>query len=383
MFIDSNLVNVYENPTTQNVENLLLYVVQNGMLDEFLGEAEKGVLINELEALSSSVCSNMDAHNDSFAIYRIDPNSRLTIDSLLEKVLAKEGSLRDTLVNNGLTQSKIEFVRSEKKAKRDFINSLSYDMTMLISNKKDFNILGRDLQVESCITTLCRKNKQNPLLIGEAGVGKTAIVEELCSRINRGCVPEPLKGKKVWSLQLNRILSKTKYRGEFEEKITKLLDLFIESGDIIFLDEIHTVINAGDAEGGLSSANILKPYLARDDIKFIGATTLAEYQELILPDSALERRFGIVYIPEFTTKEMLQLYRDLVIPYEDFHRVKFDDISLQEMIGVLSEEYPTRHFPDKFLDLVDYTGARFSGTDIKINLQYLRESLALNYEFSQ
>lgn len=227
-------------------------------------------------------------------------------------------------------------------------------------------VIGRDLEISRVIRILSRKRKNNPILIGEAGVGKTAIVEGLAQRILQEDVPDSLLNNRVLALDLSAVVAGTKYRGEFEERLKRLVnEISGKKGLIIFIDEIHTLTGAGAAEGAIDAANILKPALARGDLQCIGATTIGEYKLYIEKDSALVRRFQNILIEEPDEEETLEIIRGLKETYEVFHKVRYSEEALKQAV-FLSERYITdRYFPDKAIDVLDEAGAmaRFENID--------------------
>ena len=223
----------------------------------------------------------------------------------------------------------------------------------VISNEVD-PVIGRDDEIKSLIEILCRRGKNNPLLIGEAGVGKTAIVEELARRIVDGNVPKPLKGKTILSLPMANLVAGTKYRGEFEERVSKILKELEENDDIIvFIDEVHTIVGAGGAEGAIDASNIIKPALARGKIQLIGATTTYEYHNFIEKDKALNRRFQIIMIEEPTKDKTKEILKKLKPLYEAYHFVSISD-DIIDLIVELSDTYIYEYYqPDKSIDILD------------------------------
>ena len=215
-------------------------------------------------------------------------------------------------------------------------------------------VIGRDREMNRVIQVLSRRTKNNPVLIGDPGVGKTAIVEGLAQRIVKGDVPELLKDKRVLTMDMGSIVAGTKYRGEFEERLKKVIDEIVNSGDVIlFIDELHTVVGAGAAEGAIDAANILKPALARGELQCVGATTLNEYRKYIEKDAALERRFQTIQVGEPSVDETVSILEGLRDRYEAHHRVKIADDALRAA-AVLSDRFITDRFlPDKAIDLVD------------------------------
>ncbi|MDK2899504.1 MAG: ATP-dependent Clp protease ATP-binding subunit ClpC [Thermosipho sp. (in: thermotogales)] len=220
-------------------------------------------------------------------------------------------------------------------------------------------VIGRESEIERVMQVLVRRKKNNPVLIGDPGVGKSAIVEGLAQKIVNGEVPEPLKGKTIFSLDVASLVAGTKYRGEFEKRMKKLLQVLKNQKDIIlFIDEIHMIVGAGSAEGAVDAANILKPALARGEIKCIGATTPDEYRKFIEKDAALERRFQKIYVQEPTPEMTIRILQGLKPKYEKHHKVKYTDEALEAAV-YLSQRYISDHFlPDKAIDVIDEAGAR-------------------------
>ena len=216
-------------------------------------------------------------------------------------------------------------------------------------------VIGRDSEIRSVIRILSRKTKNNPCLIGEPGVGKTAIAEGLALRIVRGDVPENLKNRKLFSLDLGALVAGAKFRGEFEERLKAVLNEIKESNGqiILFIDELHNIVGAGKAEGSMDAGNLLKPMLARGELHCIGATTLNEYRKYIEKDAALERRFQPVLVEEPTVEDTISILRGLKERYEVYHGVRIQDAALISA-ATLSDRYITDRFlPDKAIDLVD------------------------------
>ena len=237
--------------------------------------------------------------------------------------------------------------------------------------------MGREREIERVIHILSRRKKNNPVLLGEPGVGKTAIVEGLAQRIVRGEVPDELKGKRILALDLAGLVAGTKYRGQFEERIKAIIQEATSSPDVIlFIDELHTLVGAGAAEGALDAANILKPALARGEIQIIGATTVEEYKKHIETDGALERRFQPVYVEPPNVEETIQILKILKPGYEEFHGVIYTDEAI-EAAAKLSDRYITdRNLPDKAIDLMDEAGAAVKlSVEIPQEMKKLEEDL--------
>ncbi|PLV56975.1 ATP-dependent Clp protease ATP-binding subunit [Thermotoga sp. SG1] len=244
--------------------------------------------------------------------------------------------------------------------KQSPITAFATDLTKLAKEGKIGPIIGREKEIERVIEILMRRTKNNPILIGDPGVGKTAIVEGLAQRIVEGKVPDPLKGVRVLMVDLGRMIAGTKYRGEFEERLKSFLDEVMKQKEktILFIDEIHTIVGAGAAEGAMDAANMLKPALARGEIRVIGATTLDEYRKHIEKDKALARRFQPVLVKEPSVEETIEILKGLKRVYEEHHKVKIEDEAI-EAAAKLSARYITDRFlPDKAIDLLDEAAAR-------------------------
>src|SRR5438552_12642640 len=234
------------------------------------------------------------------------------------------------------------------------------DLTAAAEEGKLDPVIGRDEEIRRVIQVLSRRTKNNPVLIGDPGVGKTAIAEGLAQRIVAGDVPEGLKGKRVWALDIGALLAGSKYRGEFEERLKAVLNEIktAEGEMILFIDELHTIVGAGAAEGAVSAGNLLKPMLARGELRCIGATTLDEYRRHIEKDAALERRFQPIFVGEPSVADTIAILRGLKERYEAHHGVRIRDAALVAA-AVLSDRYISDRFlPDKAIDLVDEAASR-------------------------
>ena len=233
------------------------------------------------------------------------------------------------------------------------------DLVEEVKDGKIDPIIGRDDEIRRVVQILSRKTKNNPVLIGEPGVGKTAVVEGLAQKINAGDVPETLKGKQVYSLDLGSMVAGSRYRGDFEERLKKVLKEIKTRGDIVlFIDEIHTIVGAGSADGALGASDMLKPMLARGELQTIGATTTDEYRKYIEKDAALERRFQPIQVHEPTIAETIEILKGLRERYENHHHVTITDGALQAAAELSSRYIQDRHLPDKAIDLIDEAGAR-------------------------
>lgn len=246
-----------------------------------------------------------------------------------------------------------------KKSATPTLDQYSRDLTQMAKENKFDPIIGRYKEIERVIQILSRRTKNNPCLIGEPGVGKTAIAEGLAQKIVECNVPETLRNKRLVTLDLSAMVAGSKYRGEFEERIKKSLEEVRNDGNIIlFIDEMHTIIGAGAAEGAIDASNILKPSLARGEIQLIGATTLEEYRKHIEKDAALERRFQIVKVEEPTEEETMQILKGLKDKYEAHHNVKIDKSAIEAAVKMSSRYITDRYLPDKAIDLIDEAASK-------------------------
>ena len=240
------------------------------------------------------------------------------------------------------------------KTKTPTLDEFGRDLTALAEGGKIDPVIGREKEIERVIQILSRRSKNNPCLIGEPGVGKTAIAEGLALKIVKHEVPELLEGKKIVALDLTSMVAGTKYRGDFEERIQKAMDEVKQAGNIIlFIDEVHTLMGAGSAEGATDAANILKPALARGEIQVIGATTIDEYRKNIEKDAALERRFQPVTVGEPTEEQTVEILKGLRDKYEAHHKVKITDAAIENAVKMSSRYIADRFQPDKAIDLID------------------------------
>lgn len=248
--------------------------------------------------------------------------------------------------------------KGDRKAKQSTLEQYSRDLTALAREGKLDPVVGRDEEIRRVIQILSRRTKNNPCLVGEPGVGKTAVVEGLAARIVAGDVPFTVQNKRVLTLDLSGMVAGSKYRGEFEERIKKVLKEVTEDGNIIlFLDELHTIIGAGGAEGAIDASNIMKPSLARGEIQLIGATTIAEYRKYIEKDAALERRFQPVTVEEPTEEEAVRILEGIKGKYEAHHHVTITPEAVEAAVRLSSRYINDRNLPDKAIDLIDEAAA--------------------------
>ena len=272
----------------------------------------------------------------------------------------------DTLIAMGedVSQYKDEFQNGKPGKRKNAegtpsLDQFSRDLTELARDGKLDPVVGREAEIDRVIQILSRRSKNNPCLIGEPGVGKTAIVEGIAERIMGGMVPDTVLGKRVVSLDLSGIVAGSKYRGEFEERIKKVLAEVAKAGNVLlFIDEIHTIIGAGGAEGAIDASNILKPALARGEVQVIGATTIEEYRKYIEKDAALERRFQPVVVEEPTEEEAISILKGLRSQYESHHHVTITDEAVEAAVRLSARYINDRFLPDKAIDLMDEAAAK-------------------------
>ncbi len=285
-------------------------------------------------------------------------NSEISVSDIITAIIDSNNSkviyiLKKMNIDIRNLIKSLNITNKKKTLKKGILNELGINLNEKYQNSDEV-VLGRDEEINMIVEILCCKNKNNPLLIGDAGVGKTAIVEELARKINEGDIPYKLKNKKIYSVAMSSLVAGTKYRGEFEEKINKLINEVETSDDVIlFIDEIHTLVGAGGADGAIDASNILKPYLARGNIKIIGATTKEEYKKYIADDKALSRRFQIVNIDEPDLDKVKTILLGIRPIYEKYHNVKISDIIIDKIIYYSNKYLNNRKFPDKAIDILD------------------------------
>lgn len=252
------------------------------------------------------------------------------------------------------------YFRSQKTITRTSILDLySKDLTKLARSGKIDPVIGRSAEISRVIQILCRRTKNNPVLVGDSGVGKTAIVEELANEIAQGRVPSMIKNKRLLQLDLSGLVAGTKYRGEFEKRLTAIVNEIIASqrSIILFIDEIHTLAEAGEASGAIDASDILKPALARGQLQAIGATTKEEYK-MITQEKTLERRFQPVYVKEPSVTESIKMIEGLVQSYQKHHQVTISADAVKAAVMLSARALPDRHLPDKAIDLIDEASAK-------------------------
>ncbi|MEG0365206.1 MAG: ATP-dependent Clp protease ATP-binding subunit [Coprobacillus sp.] len=293
---------------------------------------------------------------DAMSMSEAKKEGKVSLNTLAISLLMQKESVACELLN----KYHIPFteVKKELSEERSLLHELDliHELTNFnqLVTKQERLMIGRDKELEQLFLTLCKKEKNNALLIGKAGVGKTALVEKLALKIVSHDVPDALKKKVVYELNLSGIVAGTKYRGEFEEKFKKIIDKVIAAKDaILFIDEIHNLIGAGGAEGAIDASNILKPFLARKDLTIIGATTIEEYYKYFEKDQAMNRRFAIIKLNENTKEETKKILQGLKKQYEDYHHLSISDESIDDVIMLCDQYLVQRVFPDKALDVLD------------------------------
>jgi len=309
--------------------------------------------------------------------YSKDSNRIITPHSLLVSILQEGDGVANRILigmNIDLNVLYDKFMTTNYLILNDklLLDDLGINMNKAGLEGKYDPVIGRDRQIEKLIQILLRKNKNNPLLIGEAGVGKTAIVEELAHKIALGDVPLRLKNKMIYNVSMSVLVAGTKYRGEFEERINKIIKEVINNKNIIlFIDEVHTLVGAGGAEGAIDASNIIKPYLARGDFQIIGATTSNEYSNFIEKDKALDRRFQKVYVAEPNDNEVINILKELSKIYGEFHNVRIPQELLNNFVELSNKYLKYGRQPDKVIDLLDevctYCSSINNTHDIELN----------------
>ncbi len=333
----------------------------------------------------------------SFQIARTMRNSYVSVEHLLAALLKEDDSYAVKFINELGTDSQRVFddlisdlssnsydsnpqssSKKKGKSKTPTLDEFGKNLTELAKQGKIDPVIGREKEIERVIQILSRRNKNNPCLIGEPGVGKTAIAEGLALKIVNGEVPEMLANKTIYSLDLTLMVAGTKYRGDFEERIKKAMDEVKDNKDVIlFIDEIHNIMGAGAAEGAVDAANILKPSLARGEIQVIGATTISEYRKNIEKDAALERRFQPVTVGEPTEEETVEILKGLRDKYEAHHKVKITDDAINSAVKLSSRYINDRFLPDKAIDLIDEAASvvRLNAYTLPQNLKDMEEEI--------
>lgn len=307
------------------------------------------------EGLSNDNGSFINLQHIFLAIMHICPD--------IKKIFEEEGLKHNQFIEDvKKSKAKKNGKKKEPEAAKtnSAFDSFCVNMTEMASQNKYDPIISRDNEIESAITVLCRRNKSNPILVGEPGVGKTAIVEGICQRIVSNTVPKKLRGCKIFSLNVGALVAGTKYRGEFENRLQTLIkNLLDDPSAILFIDEIHNIIGAGSASGSVDAANMLKPALARD-LKCIGATTNSEYKKYFSGEGALERRFEKIDVGEPSKEQVKKILIGIKPKLEDFHKCVISDESIDMAIELTGRYLPVKHFPDKAIDCIDTACAKYA-----------------------
>ncbi|MEX2415126.1 MAG: ATP-dependent protease ATP-binding subunit ClpC [Paenibacillaceae bacterium] len=299
---------------------------------------------------------------------RVLNNLGVSLNKARQQVLQLLGSSESVSTNHG----------SNTNVSTPTLDSLARDLTVIAREGNLDPVIGRSKEIERVIQVLSRRTKNNPVLIGEPGVGKTAIAEGLAQKIVNNEIPETLRDKRVMTLDMGSVVAGTKYRGEFEDRLKKIMDEIRQAGNvIIFIDELHTLIGAGGAEGAIDASNILKPALARGELQCIGATTLDEYRKYIEKDAALERRFQPIMVEQPTPEEAILILHGLRDRYEAHHRVKITDEAIEQAVKLSDRYIPDRFLPDKAIDLIDEASSkvRLRSYTVPPNLKQLENKL--------
>ena len=322
-------------------------------------EAGKGNVIDTVHLVSAMMREGENAAAQLLF------NAGLTLEKFQTAGLQGPGADPDAAAAGEEASAEADDAASDKPGangrvqKTPTINTFGRDLTDLARQGKLDPVIGRARELNRVIQVLSRRTKNNAVLIGEAGVGKTAVVEGLAQAIHRGEVPEKMQAKRVVALDMARVVAGTQYRGQFEERLKKIIDETKRAGNIIlFLDEIHTMVGAGGSEGAMDAANILKPALARGELQCVGATTLKEFHKSIEKDAALERRFQSVLVDEPSVSDAIQILKGIAPKYEEHHTVKFSPDALRAAVELTARYLPARQLPDKAIDAMDETGAR-------------------------
>lgn len=373
-----------------NKKNVTLEIVKELIL-QYEGQGDFGIVQNQIPLtprtkrildLSLVEARNLNQNyvTPEHILLAITRESDGVAYTILTNIGVNMETLRQELLSSFSNQGNGKTTRdnTNKHVNTPTLNQYGRDLTDLAREGKLDPIIGRDSETQRVLEILCRRTKNNPCFIGDPGVGKTAIVEGLAEKIVEGNIPEILASKRVVTLDISSLLAGSKYRGEFEERLKKVMEEIRKAGDIIlFIDEIHTIVGAGGAEGAIDASNILKPALARGEIQCIGATTIDEYRKYIEKDAALERRFQPVMVVEPTKEETLQILKGVRDKYEAHHGVKITDEALEASIP-LSDRYITdRYLPDKAIDLMDEAAAkiRIENLTTPPDLKMLEEAL--------
>lgn len=329
-------------------------------------------------AYKMAVAVQKDKINEDYifvALYNLDED-----DCFILNYLEACNVTRFDVMNfsaNGKSKKVVETQEENDKSKNN-LNKFAVLLNKKIAEGRIENVIGRDREINQMIEILCQKKKNNPLLVGEAGVGKTALIEGLAYKIEKGDVPEQIKGYKVYMLDLTSVLAGTKYRGDFEERLKNIIkEASNDKSVILAIDEVHTLIGAGSGSGSMDSSNILKPALSSGDIKVIGATTYGEYTKIFEKESALNRRFKKVDVVEPSRNDTLTILLGLQEKYEDFHKVKYTQEAIEQALDISIKYINDKFLPDKAFDLIDMAGSRAKLNNVKtVSVEYMQAMCA-------
>ena len=340
----------------------------NNYLDAHIPTIEGNVDPVETMALSQAINEMMIHVNSS-------GKKQATIGDMLAAIMLQEDSYAKLLletqdverldileyISHPETKTEVKFDLDEKEEEYPHLEAYTVDLTALAKKGKIDEVIGREDEIDRVMQILCRRKKNNPLLVGEPGVGKTAIAEGLALKIANNEVPEALQGSKIFALDMGSLISGTKYRGDFEKRIKGVIsELKSIDKAIVFIDEIHTIVGAGSTSGGsMDASNLLKPALARGELRCIGATTHQEFRNFFDKDKALSRRFGKVDVDEPSVEDTFKILKGLQKKYEEYHNIKFSDEALQSAIDLSVKYIHDRFLPDKAIDIIDDAGASF------------------------
>lgn len=377
----TNFAIKYKNPEVRAIHLAYSLVLQNpGLIRDILqrigndvDEIERNIKSN-IEKLPKIDGGNIEQSSE-FSRCIIDAknimhefgDSYISVEHIFLSIYRNTNILKEQGINKKDFELKLNEIRGGKKVVNEnpentyeVLEKYGTDLVKLVKEGKIDPIIGRDDEIRRTVQILSRRNKNNPILIGEPGVGKTAVVEGIATRIVKGDVPDSLKDKTIFSLSMGALISGAKYRGEFEERLKAVIDTLEQSdGNIIlFIDEVHNIVGAGSSEGSMDASNLLKPMLARGSIKVIGATTLDEYRKYIEKDKALERRFQPVLVEEPSIEESISILRGLKEKFEQFHGVRISDSSLVSAVKLSDRYISDRYLPDKAIDLMDEACAK-------------------------
>lgn len=346
------------------IRNKLMMLMQNPVV--------KQVGVVAFFGMIGKLISQLNLSLNDISMFQFETKESIdTILNAMDHDFPEEGMMGDdeNILESSVNSSTVTMGKDKKNDdKKLTIEFFGTDLTMEAKDNYLDPVIGRDREIEQMTYTLLRKTKNNPLLLGEPGVGKTAIVEGLAQRIIAGEVPEKLKNKRIMMLDMGTLLAGTKYRGEFEARLKAILE---EASDvtnniILFIDEIHTIIGSGNAEGSADAANMLKPLLARGKIKLIGATTFDEYQKHIEKDAALKRRFQELYVDEPSIPDTMKILEGIKKNFEDYHGVIIDDKAIEHAVMLSKRYILNKHLPDKAIDIIDEASARKSTMNEKL-----------------